>query len=241
MDLGLMRKTVLVMGASQGLGQAVAEALRNEGAVVIGTSRHPGLEAVLDTADEASRAAFLTAMAGRTLDGIFVNTGGPRAGDFTELTEGDWEQAFRQLLLGPAHLVRALLPQMAPGSSILFNTSSSVKVPIPHLVLSNVFRAGVHALVKSLAEELGPRRIRVNLIVPGRIDTARVQLLDENSAARQGVSVDSVRQHSTAQIPLGRYGTPEEFGRLAAYVLSPQASYLNGAAYWVDGGQNRSL
>ncbi|MCY0899444.1 MAG: SDR family oxidoreductase [Firmicutes bacterium] len=241
MDLGLQGKTIVVMGASRGLGKAVKAALVAEGATVIGTSRRAGQEAVLDTADPASRAAFLAQLADTALDGVFVNTGGPKPGDFGELSEADWIDAFQQVLLGPAMLVRQLLPQVREGGALLFNTSSSIKVPIAHLLLSNVFRAGVWALVKSLVDELSPRRIRVNVIVPGRIQTERLDALDRDHAERAGVSVEAVRGRAIAAIPLGRYGQPEEFGRLAAFLLSPQASFLNGASFWVDGGQTRSL
>lgn len=241
MDLMAKDHTYLVMGGSRGLGRAVADALRGEGARVIATSRRPGLDAVLDTADPESRVNFLEALQGERLDGIFVNTGGPKPGDFLELGNGDWERAFNQLLLGPIHVVRELLPQVNDGGSLLFNTSSSVKVPIPHLTLSNVFRAGIQALVKSLVDELAPRRIRVNLIVPGRIATERVEELDLSQASRSDVPVDEVKARMEKQIPLGRYGTPEEFGRMAAFILSPQGSYLNGASFWVDGGQNHSI
>ncbi len=241
MDFGLERRTVLVMGGSRGLGKAVADVLRGEGAEVIATSRNPGQDAVLDTAVESSRRAFLENMQGRRLDGMFVNTGGPRTGDFGELSLEDWRQAFEQLLLGPIHIVRELLPSVQDGGSLLFNASSSVKVPIPHLTLSNVYRAAIYALVKSLVDELAPRQIRVNLIVPGRIATERVAHLDQSNAERLRVSEADVRARAAANIPLGRYGDPAEFGRMAAFLLSPQASYLNGASFWVDGGQNRSL
>ncbi|MCY0877645.1 MAG: SDR family oxidoreductase [Firmicutes bacterium] len=241
MDLDLTGRTILVMGASRGLGRAVKEALVAEGATVIGTSRFPGQEAVLDTSDPASRAAFLASMGEKPLDGMFVNTGGPKPGDLADLSEADWTLAFQQLLLGPTLLVRALLPNLRDGGAILFNTSSSIKVPIPQLVLSNVFRAAVWALAKSLAEELSPRRIRVNVIVPGRIRTERVEALDRHRAQRLGVTLEAVQAEAARQIPLGRYGDPEEFGRLAAFLLSPRASFLNGASYWVDGGQTRSL
>lgn len=241
MELGIKDGTFLVMGGSRGLGKAVADALRAEGAEVLATSRQPGQEAVLDTALESSRREFLDGIRGRRLDGIFVNTGGPRTGDFVELSDHDWQQAFEQLLLGPIHIVRELLPSMKDGASLLFNASSSVKVPIPHLTLSNVYRAAIYALVKSLVDELAPRRIRVNLIVPGRIATERVAHLDQSNAERLQVSEEDVRSRAAVNIPLGRYGDPAEFGRMAAFVLSPQASYLNGATFWVDGGQNRSL
>lgn len=241
MDLGCDGKTFLVMAASRGLGQAVADGLRAEGARVLSTSRGSGESLRLDIGDETSRRAFLDQVRGERFSGVFVNGGGPRAGDVLELSDEDWLKAFQQILLGPIHLVRALVPQMDPGSSILFNSSSSVGQPIPHLALSNVFRASLYALMKTLVDELSPQQIRVNLIVPGRVATERVRQLDEQMAARTHLSVEAVRQQSEAKIPLGRYGRPDEFGRLATFLLSPHSSYLNGQAYWIDGGQHHSL
>ncbi len=241
MNLGLANRTYLVMAASRGLGRAVADALRQEGARVVTTSRNPGENAVLDTGDPASRATFLQAVEQEQFHGLFVNTGGPPYGDVLELDDETWLRAFQQILLGPVSLIRRLVPQMPPGSAILVNASSSISQPIPHLALSNVLRTGLHALVKTLVDELGPLGIRINLIVPGRIDTDRVRALDQNVAERIGMTADRIRGQSEERNPLGRYGHPEEFGRLAAFLLSPAASYLNGSAYFVDGGLSRSL
>jgi 3-oxoacyl-[acyl-carrier protein] reductase len=127
------------------------------------------------------------------------------------------------------------------GGAILVSTSSSVKEPIPNLGLSTVLRASVSALAKTLALELAPARIRVNQIIPGRIDTDRVRSLDEGNAKRQGISVADAKQKSVATIPLGRYGEPQEFGRVAAFVLSGAAAYITGATVQVDGGLVRSV
>lgn len=241
MELMVKGRNFLVTGGSRGLGRAVVDELRREGARVYTTSRWGGEDFVLNTAQEASRRQFLERSAHIFWDGVFINTGGPKSGDLQNLLLEDWHEAFEQLLLGPVEIVRGLLPRINDGGALLFNTSSSIQVPIPHLLLSNVFRASIYALAKSLVDELAPRRIRVNVMVPGRIDTERVAQLDDGEAQRSKRSVQDVRAASEAHIPLGRYGTPQEFGRMAAFVLSPQGSYLNGATFWVDGGQKRSL
>jgi 3-oxoacyl-[acyl-carrier protein] reductase len=127
------------------------------------------------------------------------------------------------------------------SGSILTITSSSIKEPIDSLILSNVFRSGVASLVKSVANEVAHFGIRVNNIVPGRIDTDRVQTLDHLAAARQKVSVEELRANQERSIPLGRYGTIEEFGRAAAFILSDAATYMTGTTLVVDGGKMQSV
>lgn len=243
MDLGLEGRQYLVVGASRGLGQAVAEALESEGASVYKTSREPASDEFwpLNTARLDSVEQFVARWGQRPLDGIFVNTGGPPAKPWQTLTLEEWQTAFQQLVLGPMWLVKELLGQMNRDASILFNTSSSVTTPIPGLMLSNVLRPAIHGLAKTLADELGPAGIRVNVIVPGRIDTERVRTLDQLQAERLQRTLPEVRHASEAQIPLGRYGLPEEFGRAAAWLLSPAASYIHGAAIRIDGGLIRAL
>lgn len=252
MDLLLQDKRFLVMGGSRGLGHSVVQALSAEGAQVVFTGRNrdhgvslekpPGIiGTVLDTADGAQVDAFLEQWGSTSFDGIFVNTGGPKPGRFLDLEPDDWSRAFEQLILGPERIVRGLFPKMADGGSILFNTSSSIRIPIANLLLSNVFRPAVEALAKSLSAELSFKGIRVNVMAPGRIETDRVRQLDQTEAARQGVSVEQIAQRSKLAIPLGRYGQPEEFGRVAAFLLSPAASFVSGVSVFVDGGQTIAL
>jgi 3-oxoacyl-[acyl-carrier protein] reductase len=169
------------------------------------------------------------------LDGVLVNAGGPPFGPTLNLSDDQWLDAFHILIGGPVRLLRALVPQMNEGASILFITSSSVRQPIENLDASNVLRPGVVALAKCLANELGPH-IRVNSLAPGRIDTARSRSLDESRAQALGVSVEEQRRKVSEGIPLGRYGEPEELGRAAAFLLSPAASYITGVSLQVDGG-----
>jgi len=132
-------------------------------------------------------------------------------------------------------LLRALVPRMNDRAAILFVTSSSVRQPIPNLDTSNVLRPGVAALAKCLARELGPE-IRVNSLAPGRFDTDRVRSLDESRAGAAGITTEQQRGETSHTIPLGRYGEPAELGRVAAFLLSPMASYLSGASVQIDGG-----
>jgi 3-oxoacyl-[acyl-carrier protein] reductase len=249
MMLGLKGKSFVVGGASRGLGQAVAEQLIAEGARVLLVARDA--TTIQEVAQELGEQAYpyaanlseasnidevveaATRLGG--LDGVLVNAGGPPIGPALELSDEQWLEAFRILIGGPVRLLRALVPRMNEGASVLFITSSSVRQPIKNLDTSNVLRPGVAALAKCLANELGPR-IRVNSLAPGRIDTARSRSLDESRAQALGISVEEQRRNVSEGIPLGRYGQPEELGRAAAFLLSPAASYITGVSLQVDGG-----
>lgn len=246
MDLGLDGRTFVIGGGSKGLGRAVAEELVAEGARVLVVSREPGPaarelgEQAVPCAADLGSGAGVDAVLGAAaelggLDGVLVNGGGPPVGGALDLTDDQWEAAFRSLVGNPVRLLRGLRPRLRDGASVLFITSSSVRAPIPGLDASNVLRPGVAALVKCLALELGPA-IRVNSLAPGRIDTQRVRSLDEDRARRTGSTASTVREHYASLIPLGRYGEPAELGRVAAFLLSPAASYVSGAAIQVDGG-----
>lgn len=251
MDLGLDGKTFVVGGASKGLGRAVAEALVGEGASVLVVSRQPdeaarelGERATPCAADlgtvEGVDAVVAAAKGLGGLDGLLVNSGGPPPGEVLDVEDDKWAAAFQLLVGGPIRLIRALRPELREGASILFVTSSSVRVPIPGLDTSNVIRPGVAALVKCLAIELAPH-VRVNSVVPGRLDTERVRFLDEQRAAVGQVDYAELRRRTEETVPLGRYGDPAELGRVAAFLLSPAASYVTGAAVNVDGGYIRAV
>jgi 3-oxoacyl-[acyl-carrier protein] reductase len=250
LNLELEGKTIVVCGASKGLGRAIAEALVGEGARVLVVSREPdqaarelGGRASACAADLSTTAGVddVVAAAGRLggLDGLVVNSGGPPPGEALDLTDEQWEGSFRLLLGNPIRLIRALAPELREGASILFVTSSSVRVPIAGLDTSNVIRPGVAALAKCLAIELAPS-IRVNSIVPGRLDTERVRFLDENRAGKLGIPYEEHRAAMSKAIAMGRYGNAAEFGRVAAFLLSPAASYVTGSAIQVDGGYIRA-
>lgn len=260
MDLGLKGKVALVTASSQGLGYGVARALAAEGARVSMCSRDEAAitaaaekiagetgAQTLATACDVRDPAAISAWVERTVtlwggvDALLVNAGGPPAGYFKELTDAQWQAAFELTLLSTVRLIRAALPHMRAGSAILTITSSFVQEPVERMGLSTAMRSGVVGLVKTLADELAKDGIRVNNIIPGRIDTARTAQLDEGNAKRLGISVEQVRQQSIARIPLGRLGTIDEFGAAAAFLLSPAAQYITGVSLRVDGGMMRSV
>lgn len=253
MELGLNGKGAMVAGASRGLGFAVAEALARDGARVSIASRDPeAIRAaarrigpdVLAVPVDVRAAADITRWTEDTrqtfggVDLLFTNSGGPPAGAALSFEEAAWQDAIDLLLFSTLRMVRAAVPLMQArgGGAILMSTSASVKEPIPNLGLSTVLRASVSALAKTLALELAADRIRVNQIIPGRIDTDRVRQLDEINAGTQGISAEQARQKAMAAIPLGRYGQTEEYGRVGAFLLSDAAAYMTGATVQVDGG-----
>ncbi len=262
MDLGIEGKVAMVAAASQGLGFAIAQALAAEGARVSIAARQPetigaaaariaqltGAQVMSSVADVASAAAIeawhsATVERFGGVDLLVTNSGGPPAGPASGFDDAAWRNAFELLLMSAVRTVRTVLPSMEArgGGSILMLTSSSVKNPIPNLGLSNVLRPAVSALVKTLADEFAPRKIRVNQLVPGRISTERLTYLDNANAKRAGITLEEQRKRSTGAIPLGRYGEPAEFARAAAFLLSDAAAYITGATLQVDGGAIRSV
>lgn len=261
MDLHLHNKVFLVAAASKGLGYGIASALASEGAqVAIGSRTQADIEAaadtlrrttgstvrgyVLDAADAASIEQWVSAALrdfGR-IDGLVVNAGGPPPGQFVAFDDQAWEKGFNLTLMSAVRMIRTVLPELRrnQGGSILTVTSTSIKEPLENLILSNVFRAGVVSLVKSLSTELGDT-IRINNLVPGRFDTDRVRTIDQRNAAKLGEPLETHIAQQGKSIPLGRYGTPAEFGAAAAFLLSDCASYITGATLVVDGGKTRTL
>ena len=254
MDLGLSGARALIGGGSGGLGGAIGEILRAEGARV-GLVARPGerleaaaarLDALAVPADLSTRDGPASAVAGAVaafggLDLLVVNSGGPPPGRFEDLDDATWQAALDGTLWSAIHLLRAALPHLRDGRdpSILIILSSSTREPIPGLTTSNLLRPGLAGLIKSMVEEIAP--IRINGLAPGRFATDRIAELDAARARAASVPMDEVRRRTIERIPLGRYGDPLELGRLAAYLLSPAASYITGAIVPVDGGMIRAL
>jgi 3-oxoacyl-[acyl-carrier protein] reductase len=261
MDLGLSNRVFVVTGGSRGLGLASAEALVAEGARVVVVARDQqaiddavgrlgggdhavGLPADLGDPATAERVvAAAVARYGR-LDGALISVGGPAAGTPMTTDDETWRSAFETVFLGALRVARAAANAMSAepgevagvGGSLVFVLSSSAREVFTGLSTSNGLRPGLAMLVKDFADELGARGIRVNGLLPGRVATDRLFALDARSGAP-----DMVRRRNEATIPLGRYGEPDEFGRVAAFLLSPAASYLSGVLLPVDGGASRSV
>jgi 3-oxoacyl-[acyl-carrier protein] reductase len=256
MDLGLKGKRAMITAASKGLGRAAAYALAQEGADVAICSRS---EAIFETSSEIQGSVkskvyayqadlsepdqidSFTLNAIKDLGGVdilIINAGGPPPGGFLDLKPEDWEKAFQLTLMSAVRLCYAVVPKMVEqeSGSIVATESYSVKQPIDNLILSNSLRLGVIGLIKSLANEFGPRGIRVNSINPAWTWTGRVEQLMADRATRNGTSVEEQAARISIEIPLGRMGTVEEFGQTIAWLASPAASFIHGHALMFDGG-----
>ncbi len=258
MDFGLNERCALVTGSTQGLGRGIAEALAAEGAQVIITGRETArAQAVarelnggavgygLDLGDTASVAATLAALQREVgaLDVLVLNSGGPPPGPVVSVTAETWASQFQAMMLSFFQIVAAVLPGMRERrwGRILISSSSGAVQPQAHLGISNTLRAGLLGWVKSLSNEVAGDGVTVNTLVPGRIQTRRLDQIDATAARATGRTVQEVVQASHEAIPAGRYGTPAEYGAVAAFLVSQQASYITGAAIPVDGGFVRGL
>jgi 3-oxoacyl-[acyl-carrier protein] reductase len=261
MDLGLHGKTALVLGASRGLGAAVARTLALEGATVIAAARSSAnieawraelppeagervLAVRADMADLASVDALAQFSLARGGADILVNNGGgPPPGPAADASQALWVSHFQTMAAHLFHLTGLLLPAMRERrwGRIITIASSGVEQPIPNLALSNGIRAAVVGWSKTLATEVAKDGVTVNVVLPGRIHTDRVDQLDQSAAERQGKSRDDVKTASLATIPAGRYGRPEEFADMVAFLASERAGYVTGSRVRVDGGMIRSI
>lgn len=263
MNLELNDTVIIVAGGSQGLGLATAIELAREGASVMVTSRseknvvqaaqhiikETGQQMVRGFAADMTDAEAVTALVSETLaqfgriDSVVTNTSGPKAGLFDQMGQSDLDASYELMLKSATLLINASLPQLrkSPRASILTITSASAKQPIAGLTLSNIFRPAVLGLTKSLSQELAGDGIRVNSILPGWTSTARTQSLLEKWSQDNDSSAESEMEKINQTIPLGRFADPKEFGKVAAFLLSPAASYITGAMLQVDGGINSGL
>jgi len=264
MELDLVGRRAAVMASSDGIGKAIATALAREGVHVMLSGRDDAklsgaLEEVqaaaqqgarvagerldLGTAEGPARLVDTAASAFGGLDILVTNTGGPPAGPLLSFDDEAWQKAFDSVLLSVARGARAALPHLEASTQgrIVCIASSSIKASLPALGFSNIFRPGIYGLVKTLAEELGPKGITANLIAPGKIDTERVRWLDGVRAEHSGASVTDVRASSEREIPLGRYGEPIELAEVAVFLCSKAGRYVSGTATLVDGGLVRAL
>lgn len=263
MELGLENKVALCMASAAGLGKGIATELAREGAKVMLCTAEPFKDQLYATQDEieqqtgnrpevflcdVNKAEDIQSLVNETVEKLgdiyaLVNMcPGPKPGPFDSFDDAAWENAFNMCLLSYIRTIRACLPSMRRlgGGRIVNSTSSSVKDCLDNLILSNTMRMGVVGMSKTLASELGKDNILINVIGPGRIGTARITSLNAMRAEKAGISVEEYEKRDLKNFPLGRYGTAEEYGRMAAFLCSEANTYISGQTILLDGGMTRA-
>jgi 3-oxoacyl-[acyl-carrier protein] reductase len=256
MDLKLKDKSVVVLAAGSGIGKGVALEFAKEKAkvTIIGRTEkklidtqkyieektgntpsyfvadltnYSDIEETIETAQKVNGPIYA----------LFNNTGGPKPGYFDDFNDDDWQHAFELTLLSYIRAIRSVLPDMKKyGGRIVNNTSSSIKQAIDSLLFSNVFRTGIVGLTKSLAKELGKYNILVNVVGAGKVSTKRVDQIDSIKADKSNILLEEYQSQNAESIPLKRYGTPEEFGKLVTFLCSEANTYVTGQNILVEGG-----
>ncbi len=258
MDLGLTDRVIVVTGGTSGLGRAVADTLVAEGARVVvasrsaervartveelgGDQRAVGVAADVVSRDTGQQLLEAAMESFGRVDGLFISHGGPLPGPAADLEDDVLDESLVLAAAGPIRLLRTFGGALPEGGAMVALTSTSSVEPIPGLATSNLTRTAVWGYAKTLANELAPRGVRVNLLLPGRFATDRLDDLHRTVAESQGLTFDEVRADEAAAIPLRRVGDPAELGRVAAVMLSPVTSYVTGQAWAVDGGAIHGL
>ena len=261
MDFLLENKNALILASSQGLGKAIATELVKEGANVMLVGRFEeklantqqelqklGSGKVLFTVADITKLEDIQAAVKNTIEGfggleiLVNNAGGPPAGTFTDMGDEEWQQSFELNLLSYIRTIRESLPYLKKqGGKIVNIASSSIKEPIPGLILSNTFRTAIVGLAKTLSVEFAPDNILINTVGPGKIATDRIEFLNKVNAEKQGIAPDQLKEKAKKSIPLGRFGTPEEFAKFVTFLVSGANTYVTGQSYLVDGGMVKSI
>src|SRR5438477_10672420 len=263
MELGLKGKAALVTASSKGIGFGVAKVLASEGCKVVISSRSNdsisqsrdkivqetgnrevyGFSADLTVKEDVDQLVKNATQKLGSVDILAYNTGPPKPGTFNELSESDWDNGVRLLLMNAVWLAKRILPSMErkKWGRLVFITSTTLRQPVPNLVLSNTVRLSLAGLSKSIAIEYGAKGITSNGIMQGHILTDRQREIAEDVSRRTGMSVDDAMKQALVEVPLGRYGTPEEVGFLVAFLSSYKGSYINGAMIPIDGGMIRAI